>query len=186
MSIRTSRSSIVTGRIRTVGAAGSLLVVNLGPLQPTAEVDVDRLPFRVRVEGGVAGLAMAVAGLLPTAEREVDLGARRAGVDVHDARLEVAHRPERGVRVAGDDRGREAVARLVDRRDRALVVVDRHDREDRPEDLLLGDPVHRLDGAEDPRLEEVAVAKVAVARPAAAGDQLAFPAADVDVARDLL
>jgi hypothetical protein len=84
MSIRTSRSSGVTGRIVTVDAPGSLLVVNLGPLQPTAEVDVDRLPLRIRVERRVARLAVAVAGLLPAAEREVDLGAGRAGVDVDD------------------------------------------------------------------------------------------------------
>src|SRR6476660_3332809 len=116
MSIRTSRSSSVTGRIVTVDAPGSLLVVNLGPLQPPREVHVDRLPLRVRVERRVAGLAVAVAGLLPAAEWQVRLGAGRAGVDVDDPRLEVAHRPERGVRVAGEDRGAQAVARLVDRR----------------------------------------------------------------------
>src|SRR4029453_11175217 len=128
MSIRTSRSSIVTGRISTPS-----LVVNLRPLEPAAEVDVDRLPLGERVERSVARLAVAVPGLLPAAEREVGLGSGRAGVDVDDAGLEVAHGPERGVRVAGEDRRREAVTGLVDRGDRALVVVDRHDRQDRPE-----------------------------------------------------
>src|SRR6188508_2650899 len=109
MSIRTSRSSSVTGRI-SIGGAGrgaASLVVNLGPLQPSAEVHVDRLPLGERVESGVAGLAVAVAGLLPAAEWQVRLGASGPGVDVDDARLEVAHRPERRVRVGGEDRRAE-------------------------------------------------------------------------------
>src|SRR4029078_5386333 len=66
---------------------GLRLVVDLGPLQPAAEVDVDRLPLGVRVERDVACLAVAVAGLLPAAERQVDLGTRRARVDGDAARL---------------------------------------------------------------------------------------------------
>src|SRR5829696_5005416 len=100
MSIRTSRSSSVTGRI--VRAAPSL-VVNLGSLETAAEVDVERLPLGKGVERGVARLAVAVARLLPAAERQMGLGARRARVDVHDPGLEVPHRPERRVRVAGED-----------------------------------------------------------------------------------
>ena len=57
--------------------------------------------------------------------------------------LEVAHRPERRVHVAGEDARRQAVAGLVERQHRRAVVVDRDDRQDRPEDLLLADPVHR-------------------------------------------
>ena len=56
------------------------------------------------VEGGVAGLAVAVAGLLHATEREVGLGADRARVHVDDARLEVAHRAEGRVGVAREDR----------------------------------------------------------------------------------
>src|SRR3954468_24777567 len=41
-------------------SASARLVVDLRPLEPAAEVDVDRLPFGVRVERDVAGLAMAV------------------------------------------------------------------------------------------------------------------------------
>ena len=66
---------------------------------------------------------------------------------------------------------------------RLAVVVDRDDRQDRPEDLLLADPVHRPDAREDRRLEEVAVGQVAVRGPPAADDELALAAADVDVAR---
>src|SRR5580765_5641721 len=106
MSIRTSRSSGVTGRISMLdsvrgSAIGLVLVVDLRSLEATAEVDVDRFPLGERVERRMAGLAVAVAGLLPAAEREVRLGPGRPGVDVDDPGLEVAHRPERGVGVAG-------------------------------------------------------------------------------------
>src|SRR5829696_4963449 len=136
--MRTSRSSWVTGRISTVPAEPSdiatvplRLVVDLRPLQAPREVDVDRLPLGVRVERGVTRLAVAVAGLLPTAEREVSLGPGRARVDVYDARLEVPHRPEGRVRVPGEYRGAEAVARLVDGGCRVFVEIDRDHREHR-------------------------------------------------------
>ena len=132
------------------------------------------------------GLAVAVAGLLPAAEREVRLGAGRPGVDVDDAGLEVAHRPEGRVDVAGEDRGRQAVADLVGGRHRLVVAVDRDHRQHGPEDLVLRDPGHRLDAREDRRPVEVAVREVAVGRPLAAGHQLALAAADPDVALDLV
>src|SRR5437870_4415112 len=168
------------------GASELLLVVDLGALQAPREVDVDRLPLGERVERGVTGLAVAVAGLLPAAEWQVRLGARRAGVDVDDARLEVAHRPEGRVRVAGEDRRRQAVVGLVERGHRLGVAIDRDDRQDRPEDLLLGDAVHRLHAGEDRRLEEVAVPEVAVDGRRPAENELALGSADVDVAADLL
>src|SRR6476661_5961910 len=79
------------------------LVVDLCALEPSREVDVDRLPLGVRVERDMARLAVAVAGLLPAAERQVDLGAGRPGVDVDDPRLEVPHRPECLVDVPRED-----------------------------------------------------------------------------------
>ena len=91
----------------------------------------------------VTGLAVAVAGLLPATERQVRLGAGRAGVHVDDAGLEVAHRPEGHVHVAREDDRRQAVAGLVEGQHRGAVVVDRDDRQDRAEDLLLADAVHR-------------------------------------------
>src|SRR6476659_1610894 len=112
MSMRVSRSSSVTARISTAPAS---LVVNLGALEAAAEVDVDRLPLGERVERRVAGLAVAVAGLLPAAERQVRLGAGRARIHVDDARLQVAHRPERRVGIAREDGRAQAVLRLVQR-----------------------------------------------------------------------
>src|SRR4051794_36278171 len=108
MSISPSRSSFVTGRI-WIGASLPSLIVDLRSLEAAAEVDVDRLPFGERVECRMTGLSVSVARLLPAAEGQVRLGAGRSGVDVHDSGLEIAHRPEGGVRVAREDRGAEAV-----------------------------------------------------------------------------
>src|SRR5687767_1868533 len=112
MSTSASSSSRLVGRTSTSAAGACLLIVNLGALEAAAEVDVDRLPLGVGVERGVAGLAMPVSRFLPATEWQVRLGPRRARVDVNDAGLEVAHGPERGVRIAGEDRRREAVASL--------------------------------------------------------------------------
>src|SRR5258705_12152836 len=110
-----SGSAIAIARTSSkVGIARSArLVVDLGALEASREVDVDRLPLGVRVERDMAGLAVAIAGLLPAAEREVDLGAGRAGIDVDDPGLEVAHRPEGRVHVAREDARRQAIAGLV-------------------------------------------------------------------------
>src|SRR3954447_11274561 len=162
------------------------LVVDLRLLEPAAEVDVDRLPLRVGIERRVACLAVPVPGLLPAAEREMGLGANGAGVDIHDPGLEVAHRAERGVHVLGEDRGRETVPCLVHDGGRRRVVVDRDHSKDGSEDLLLADAIHRLDVAEDGRLEEMAVSERAIGDPVTADDELALGPADLDVALDLL
>src|SRR4029079_12097617 len=94
------------------------LVVDLGALETSGEVDVDRLPLGVGVESDVAGLAVAVAGLLPATERQVDLRAGGSRVDVDDAGLEFAHRAEGRVHVASEDARREAIAGLVEREHR--------------------------------------------------------------------
>src|SRR6478609_8219854 len=126
----------------------------------------------------MASLAVTVAGLLPAAKWEVHLGTGRAGVDVDDPCLEVAHRAERLVDVASEDTRRQAVASLVERKHRRTVVVDRDDRQDGPEDLLLADPVHRADAGEDRGLEEEAVGEVAAARATAPDHELALAAPD--------
>src|SRR5690242_21595689 len=74
--------------------------VDLRLLQAPRVVHVQGLPLGEDVERGLAGLAVAVAGLLRAAERQVDLGADRAGVDVCDPGVEIAHRAERPVDVA--------------------------------------------------------------------------------------
>src|SRR5258705_9086099 len=157
-----SRATGYTSHVvsRFPGPESARLVVDLGALQPAAEIDVDRLPLGVRVERDVAGLAVAVAGLLPATERQVRLRPGRPGIDVYDPRLEVAHRAERLVHVAGEDARRQAEAGLVQRQHRRAVVVDRDHGQDRPEDLLLADPIHGPDAGEDRGLEEIALQQV--------------------------
>ena len=90
--------------------------VDLGALQLARVVDVDALPLAEEVERRLADLAMAVAGRLGAAERQVRLGADGAVVHVAQARVEVADGAEGEVDVAGEERGREAVLHAVDDR----------------------------------------------------------------------
>src|SRR5689334_13031328 len=133
-------------------AAISLVGVDLRLLESTREVDVDRLPLGEHVEARDARLAMAVARVLATAERQVHLGADRGRVDVEDPRLEVAHRRERLVDVLRVDRARQAVRDRVRDPDALLERRDRHDRRHGTEDLLAGDPHARVGVGEDGRL----------------------------------
>src|SRR5882724_10440279 len=87
----------------------SVVSIYLRALQTARVVDVDRLPLREDVESGLPRLAVTVAGVLRAAERQMHLGAGRAGVDVRDPRLQVAHGAERLVHVAREDGGREPV-----------------------------------------------------------------------------
>src|SRR5690348_16378508 len=87
--------------------------VDLRALQPPGEVDVDDLRLRVEIVHFPAALAMPVASLLHAAEREVRLGADGRRVDVSDARVELTHRPERGVHVPRVERAGEAVGHVV-------------------------------------------------------------------------
>src|SRR5262245_52543 len=75
------------------------LAVDLRALELARVVDVDRLPLGEDVERRLAGLAVAVAGVLRAAEGQVNLGADGAGVDVRDPGLEIAHGAESTVDV---------------------------------------------------------------------------------------
>ena len=63
-----------------------ILAVHLGALQAVGIVHVQRLPLRIKIQRRRAGLAMAVAGLLGAAKRQMDLRADGRRVDVNDAR----------------------------------------------------------------------------------------------------
>src|SRR5258706_1587315 len=66
----------------------SSIVVDLCPLQMAAEIHVDALPLRERVEHRVSRFAMSVAGAARAAEGQVRLGAGGAVVDVDDPGVE--------------------------------------------------------------------------------------------------
>src|SRR5688572_15336664 len=96
----TGTRSTPSGRLcRQQGEARacSLFCVYLSALEPPAEIDVDGLPLGKDVERGRSRLAVAVAGALGPAKRQVDLGAYGRGVDVEDPGVEVAHCRERGI-----------------------------------------------------------------------------------------
>ena len=71
------------------------------------------------------------------------------------------------------------MARLVGGPDGGLVVRHRDHREDRPEDLFLGNPRHRRHVGEDRRLEEGPRVESSTGRRPPAADELAFPAPDL-------
>ena len=121
------------------------------------------------------------------AEGEVHLGADRAGVDVGDPGLEVAHRPERGVHVAREDRGRKAELDPVRDADRLVDVTHADERGRRAEDLLLGDAHLRVDVAEDGRAVEEPLAQSVASCDLAASEELrALVDADLRVGVDLV
>src|SRR5579862_1783194 len=161
--------------------------VDLRALQAPGVVDVDRLPLREDVERGLARLAVAVARVLRAAEREMHFRTGRAGVDVRDARLKVAHRAERLVHVARKDRRREPVANAVCDAQRLVEVGDFDECGCRPEDLFLRNAHPGIDVAEHRRPVEEPSREIAVRRDLAAGEQLrAFVLADLRVRVDLL
>src|SRR2546430_1875918 len=81
--------------------------------------------------------AMAVAGLLPPAERQVGFGADGGGVHVRDAAVELAHRPEGGVHVPRVERAREPVLHVVVHADGLVERAHPDHGEHRAKDLFL-------------------------------------------------
>ncbi len=112
----------------------------------------------------------------------MNFGADGRGVDVDDAGVDVTHRAEGIVDVAGVDRRRQAILDAVGDVDRLVQRFDGNDRRDRAEDLLLRDTHIRPHIAEDRRLVEVTVRVAALFEPVAAEqDRGALLLADLDV-----
>src|SRR6476469_24641 len=184
----TNQTSLCTVESLTFPATAGLRgVVDLGLLKLPRVVDVQRLPLGEDVERSLPCFTMAVARVLRAAERQMHLGTRRAGVDVGDARLEVAHGAECLVDVAREDRGRQAVLDPIGHTDRLVELGDLDERGRRAKDLLLCDPHLRIDVTEDSRPVEEALGQVAVGCDLAAGEKAsAFVLADLRVRVNLL
>src|SRR6516225_8882296 len=116
----------------------ALLIVNLGTLQTVAVVDVKALPLPIKIERGHCGLAVAVPRLLDSSEGEVGFGSDGGSVDIDDASFEIAHGAEGLVHVTRVDGGGQTVDHAVGHLQRLVETVDRDQRYDRAEDLLLG------------------------------------------------
>src|SRR5688572_28709888 len=121
-----------------------------------------RVELEVRLEAVLAALA-PVAGLLVAAERRRRVEAV-VGVRPDDAGAQLLRHPEDARALLRPDTGAEAVRRVVRLLDRLLGRAERKHRQDRPEDLLLGDPVALRDVREDGRDEPVALLRQAAGR----------------------
>src|SRR5712692_8738599 len=84
-------------------------VVDLGALELVGVVDVEGLPFGVEIDGGDGCLAVAVAGFLGAAERQMCFGADGWRVDIDDAGEQVADGVKGAIHIARVDRGGQAV-----------------------------------------------------------------------------
>ena len=84
-------------------------------------------------------------GSLEPAERR-RVAHRAVAVDREVPGLDATGHPDGATDVAGPDRPRQAVGRVVGLGDRVGLVVERHHRDDRPEDLLAPHPVVRAAG----------------------------------------
>ena len=146
--------------------------------------DEDVLDLGERVERVGTELA-AEAGLLEAAERR-RVAHRRVRVDRQVAGLDAAGDPQRAPDVAGPDRAGQAVLGVVGHPDRVGLVVERHHRHHRAEDLLAPDRGRSAIGGQHRRREPVARARRARAaegdRRASSGtydgDGLALPGRD--------
>src|SRR5260221_1997636 len=82
------------------GAHSDLLRVDLGTLQRSGVVDIDRLPLAGDVDAGHTRFAVTIARLFHSAERQMHLGADGRRVDIKDACVHVAHGREGFVHVS--------------------------------------------------------------------------------------
>ena len=114
----------------------SVAIVDLGALELAGVIDVNGFPFREEIEAGLTGFAMTVASAAHAAERELDLGAGGAVVDVNQAGEYVAHGCEGPVHVLCKDRGGQTILRTVVDLDGLLQRADLDDGENGSEDLF--------------------------------------------------
>ena len=153
-----------------------------GRVVGVAERDVHGLLVGVEVDRAVAAL-VAEPGGLDAAERGAQV-AHVVGVEPHHAGLDRLREVVRAAQVARPDVGGEPVLHAVGERERLVVGVERRDRDDRAEDLLLEDPgVRRHVGEHGGR--DVVAGREAVRAPAA-GDEPTLGLADLDVRHDLV
>src|SRR5512132_705616 len=129
---------------------------------------IDGHDLGVELARRAALLVRAEPRALGPAERDVDVGAGRLRVDVHDAGLDLAHEALARADVAGEDRRRQAEADAVGPRDRIVDRLEAVERRDRAEDLLA-----REHGVVAAALEDRGRYEVALAHALAAGQDAA-------------
>src|SRR6266403_1562247 len=118
--------------------------IHLCALQAVRVVDIERLPFRVEVDGGGSSFAVAVAGVLGASKRKLNFSADCGRIHVDDAGFEIPHGPICLVHIPRVDRSREAVLHTVRDLERFVKGVERKQGNDRAEDFFLGDAHRRI------------------------------------------
>src|SRR6266702_321843 len=128
---------------------------------------------------------MAVAGLLDSAEWEMDFGANGRCIDVGDSSVEVADGGKRSVDVLGVERGRESVLYVVGDLDAVFKRIARDAGDDGAKDFLLGDAHLGSYVGEDGGLDEESVGEIATFDAMATGGEMrSFVLAYIDVAEN--
>ncbi len=89
----------------------------------------------------------------------------------------------RALQITRPDTRRQAIPRRIRKRDRLRFIIERRDRHDRSENLLLQNATIAIESGDDCRLDEVAFAFDASA---AGRDRAAFFFREVDVAYDFV
>src|SRR5882672_10949833 len=157
-------------------------VVDLGALEFVGIVDVQGLPFGIKIDGGDGGFAVAVAGFLGAAEGQVGFGADGWRVDVDDAGEQVANGVKGAIHVARVDRGREAVGHAVGYFHGFLQASDGDYRNYGADDFFLRDAHLWIAVTEHRRFVEPTFGERAVSQAMASGEELgAFGLADLHV-----
>src|SRR5215469_7234769 len=101
-------------------------VVDLGALQLVGIIDVDGLPFGEEINGGDGGFAVAIAGPLGAAKRQMRFCPNGRRVDVDDSGVQVAHGLESAVHVSCVNRSGKAVRHAVCHLNGIVQAADRN------------------------------------------------------------
>src|SRR5229473_7308655 len=114
-----------------------LIVIDLGALELVGIVDVDGLPLGEKVDGSNGGFAVAVAGLLGAAERQVCFSADCRSVYIDNSGIEIARSLEGAIHVSRINRSGKPIGHAVRHIDGLFETAKRNHRNNRAENLLL-------------------------------------------------
>ncbi len=125
--------------------------IDLSPLQPAAVIDVDGLPLGTCIQSGRARLAVTVTRSPRAPERQVNLGADGACIDVDNSSSDVSHGLKGAVHVLRENGAGEPISDRVVNLDRLLYRAHLNSGSRGPKNLLLGNAHLRLHPIKDCR-----------------------------------
>src|ERR1700722_13278613 len=175
ISVASARSSLNVCRM-----SSSRLVLNL-------DTAIDGFNLGVKLKSRAPRLAERRGrGAFYAAERRVDQIAGRGSVDLDRAGFDIAGEGVHQRRIAGRDRGGQAIFAVIGLGDRILVTFDLDEGEDRPKYLLARNP-HGLTVVGEHRRRNVIPAIVTgTGQAIAAMEPFGFAFADLDIAEHRL